>query len=271
MIKFTLPNFYYYKNINNVVNYFSHNLEYLNFNFNIIGEEGSLPFFTWNGGPNINYDFVDYYFITELEKIYSLPLIFDCSNINIKDIDLFSVKDNLMLNANMTGANSILVSNYLIMKYLKNKYPYYKFIASEDFLFPEEINRKDVINEFDLFRINNEENIKDYPLNKIEFILPTTSCSICSQFKKCKELEQQSISLFKNKSVFRSCNKHGPYCQESLYLFNKIRNQYHISNFCLETRGMPIVNLEYIINYYLFLFFKPEYHYEIRKKMEANL
>ena len=267
MIKFTLPNFYHYKNLNNVIYHYTHVPNSTLFKFGVQGEEGSLPFFSSNGGVNINYGFCDYYFITELEKMVNLPLYFDYTNKNIQDIDLLNVKDNLLLSANMTATNGIIVSDYGVMKYLKTKYPFYHFIASEDFIFPDNIDRNQVLEEITRFRIAKEEDIAKYPLNKIEFILPTTRCFLCSKYNQCKNNEQSNISDFRNQSVFRTCTSHGPYFIECIELFNHLKDTYNISNFCFETRGLPIHDFNYLIDFYTMFFIAPEFKSEVEQAL----
>lgn len=267
MIKFTLPNFYHYKNVNNVIYHYTHIPNSTLFKFAIQGEEGSLPFFTWNGHTNINFGFTDYYYITELEKMIKLPLYFDCSNQNIQDIDLLDVRENLLLSSNMTATNGIIVSDYNVMKYLKNKYPFYHFIASEYFLFPEGIDREQVINEFERFRVTKIEDIEKFPIGKVEFVLPTSKCYECKEQSFCKKREQLAISTFRNTSVFRSCQKHGPYVKECIDLFNLIRKKYHVTHFCFDTDGLPLDNFGYLIDLYLNFFITPEFQNEVGNEL----
>ena len=96
-MQFILPNFYNYGKLNKVL--FSMEKEYQKIscnNFTILGEEGSLPFSPWNGNVHCNYGFSDYYEINSLSMRIK-PLIFDCSNLNIKDVDLLNTRENLIL------------------------------------------------------------------------------------------------------------------------------------------------------------------------------
>ena len=135
MLNFILPNSYFYFQINQqLFELYSTKRECFLDEIKFIGEEANFAFNIWNGGTLINNTFLNRNSITNLYKDDAPPRLFiDCSNYNIKDTDIFNIKENLFLEANQTGTNVLIISDINLFYLLKAKYPYYKFATSPFF------------------------------------------------------------------------------------------------------------------------------------------
>lgn len=259
MIYFTLPNFYYYKQINErLVSLFLKNSKFFIWDQNeikFIAQEGNLPFHYWNGSINNNIGFANYYSMNNLTSDFGfLPIIFDISNPLLVDKDFNDNAENILLSLNNNGSNSCLISNPKVRNIILQKYPYFKFIGSKFYLMHQDANITD------LERIRFDFNAPDFPnfipKNKIELNL-YDSCINCDLIQNCYLKEWENIYNYKFHSEFRECEKvNGLYCNiEQIIAFKKLGIKY----FYFDTKHLPLDNGVSLIPMYLDTFIKPEY------------
>lgn len=259
MIYFTLPNFFYYREINGYLKQLLLKYpSYFKYDMKIIGEEGSFPFHYLNGnGLNTTYPyfykkFCDYYAISgENEKHNFDSIILDYSNVNLNEKDLNDTVTNITLPLMQNGANKVLVSKKIFKDYIKINFPSYEIIGSE-FYDGEDIEDLKRIRYF-YFNIN-----EDILKNKVEIIL-TIPCN-CSNYFKCKILNQKKQYNYQKNSIFDDCNKNDlkkyVYNEEILNFLIKSGYKY----FCFDLNNFSLNNCEEILFFYINTFIKKEYH-----------
>ena len=257
MIYFTLPNFYYYREINNYLKRLAkHHPEYFLYNMKIYGEEGSFAFHYFNGnGLNTTYPYFrkeicDYYTIQkEHELHYFETLILDCSNIYLNEKDLNDTVENLTLQLMQNGDNKVLVSNNTVKNYIKNNFPQYEILASEFY----DGNLDDILRKR-YFYFNIDYSL---PKNKVEVIL-TTPCQ-CEKYLECKKINHKKQYNYQQNSVFNDCNLHKikKYHFDRDLIKNLIEQGYRYFSFDLN--NFNINDCEDILYFYLEFFIKEEY------------
>lgn len=224
MINFTLPGFFYNFKINK---YFETlNNEHKNFfknqNINFSSFTGNFPYTYWNGGYNncqgksLTYkDLIAF----QLNNNYIAPIRFNCSNILINEYDFEDTLMNVILEMYENGSNFIEVSNPTFFEFLKNKYPNYKYILSNnlDLIIPFDSNIIDICLKDNLFyliqipysKAKDIEFLKKLSNKKNIEIPVTTSCNIdCYNFMKCLEKEHYNQYNFSENNIFKNCSYH---------------------------------------------------------------
>ena len=255
MLNFILPNSYFYSQINqSLLDLYAIKRECFLDEIKFIGEEANFAFNIWNGGTLINDFFLNRADIFSLYKNSTPQTLFiDCSNYNIKNTDIFNIKENLFLDANQTGTNTIIISDINLFYLLKTKYPYYKFATSPFFKgAPEDYKNFDYYFQY--------YNKLDNSLSKHKsiIILPLNNkCYTCSNYLDCVKKEQDNIYYFKTQSQFRNCVNNNPFILNIPNHKELINTGYH--NFSFEDRSVPLFSPIYYLNAYITIFIKDEY------------
>lgn len=255
MLNFILPNAYCYLQINHqLLETHSIKRECFLDGIKFIGEEANFSFNIFNGGTLINDTFLNKDNIFSLyNNDTPLPLFIDYSNYNIKNTDIFNIKENLFLEAYQTGTNVLIVNDINVFHLLKAKYPYYKFATSPSFNGePEDYKKFDYYFQY-YDKINNT-----FSKNKTIIILPLNNkCYTCPNYLDCIKKEQDNIYYFKTQSQFRNCVNNQPFILNIPDYQELVKNGYH--NFCFEDRSVPLFSPIYYINTYITIFVKDEY------------
>lgn len=266
MIKIILPNFYQYFKLNAFLKYF--NDQHMNYmrlnNLKFIAAEGTIPYSVW-GQSVISGKIVLYNDLINFGT-GTLPIVFDCSNINLQENDLFETKENIMLSANQNGTQYLLVSSPGVLDLLQQKYPYFNYIASE--FFPlEQYNSYET--KFDYIRKYLTDDNMKINKAKTQIILPTTECAKCPKYEQCIQLEQLAAYHYSSISVFKTCENIKINFDLTLQTFTDAISQGY-TNFCINSTALPGQNIKLIVDLYTKLFIQPEYqlffYQEIQKE-----
>lgn len=276
MLYFILPDFIQNLEINNF--FTDLNRSYPRFfkdeNIFFTFSSGSFPYNCWNGGLNNNYGEGLYYndFLTINNESF-LPLCLNFSNLLLEDFDFNDVMSNTLLKLCDNGSNFIEISNLKLLKYIKEKYPEYKFIFSKNAHFlhnftPEIINKiieQDIFHYISLPTIfNNDLEFLKSIKNKSKIILTLNyPCNInCKNYNKCIIAENKSQLNYSNQSI-RSCNKKTDYSKIQIPSIDEIKrkyltlgiNHFEISNFYDDSYDY----IQFLIKYFI----KEEYQLQI--------
>ena len=220
MIYFTLQNFYENQKLNNIL--FIIHQQFINSfkaPIKFIYTAGSFPYTYWNGGINNNFgignntdDIVIMYYQTNL-----LPLLINCSNINLNKEDFNDTIMNVILDLLNNSSNAIELSNLELYEYLYNKYPNFHYILSNNFnlinpLTPELINKLNEISDFYFIQIPLNK-VKDFDYlkaikNKKNIELPIGDiCGNCSNLDQCNIQEQIAQYNYSDSFTKMNCSK----------------------------------------------------------------
>ena len=234
---------YFYENYK--FNYYFTNLitdhpEKIKINCKIDFFYGAFPWSLWNGGVNSNqnnqvlyYDIIQSFNKIILDK----PIVLDCSNIFLEEIDKFNIYQNIILKELNESSVYLEISDLTLLNYIKEKYKYYKFIISDNINNIIPLENEKILNNF----LNNDDILKvilpnDFQfLNQIEnknkIILPIGQCYNCNNFKECSIIEQKAQVNFSELSKFNSCSifKFSNYLEEIQYYNNYGINHFKIS------------------------------------------
>lgn len=231
MINFTLPEFYFNKDIIGFFTQLSKEKNnYFKYKVNFSSAYGNFPYAYWNGGYNNNLkNGVSYSEITNFFNNFKiLPIRLNCSNICLEKNDLYDRYNNEILSIFENGINMIEFSNFEIYEILKEKYPFYNFILSKncDFLCSLDINILNKINKSkDLYLISLPERFtldknfltKIKKRSNIELTI-NPICNIrCGQYLNCQKNENfsqfnyQDINFYKNCQEKKSYENYFPY------------------------------------------------------------
>lgn len=255
MLNFILPNAYFYLQINKqLFEVYSTKRECFIDEIKFIGEDANFAFNIWNGGTLINDAFLNKKDIFSLyDDTTPLPLFIDCSNYNIKNTDIFNIKENLFLEAYQTGTNIITISDINLFNLLKTKYPYYKFATSPFFNGKQEDYKN-----FDYYFQYYNKLDDSLPKHKTIIILPLNNkCYTCPNYLDCIKKEQDNIYYFKTQSQFRNCVNNQPFILNIPDYKKLIKKGYN--NFSFEDRSVPLFSPLYYLNTYITIFVKDEY------------
>lgn len=234
---------YFYENYK--FNYYFTNLitehpEKIKINCKIDFFYGAFPWSLWNGGVNSNqnnqvlyYDIIQSFNKIILDK----PIVLDCSNIFLQEIDKFNIYQNIILKE-LNGSSVYLeISDLTLLNYIKEKYKYYKFIISDNINNIIPLENEKILNNF----LNNDDILKVILPNNFQFlnqiehknkiILPIGQCYNCNNFKECSIIEQKAQVNFSELSKFNSCSiyKFPNYLEEIQYYNNYGINHFKIS------------------------------------------
>lgn len=284
MIYFTLPNALSFMKINDFFrqykNYKKDYLKYPNTYFTY--QKISFPFCYWNG--ELNNHNGQLHLHEDLQKIgtlSSIPYRINFSNINLSQEDFDNVMSNIILQSFQDGSTLIELSNFYLLKYIKENYPVYNCVLSENFyiknscnidLFNEIIEKSDfalielptiLSNSFDFIKqINNKKNIEI----SVNSICPFN----CSNYNNCKIIENEYIYQYSENSMFNKCKKNNTTFLDSTFItIEDIKEKYiplGIRNFRINDIGSKNEKeyFDFILNY----FFNENKHEIIKKDWE---
>lgn len=179
---------------------------------------GNFYWSYWGGEVNNNYGIsTEYDSIEEFDKINKIPITLDLSNINLQEFDLYDRKLNMILNRFHTGANFIAANYFPIINYIKENYPNYRIIFSENAA---------LINDHDIDILNtmleNDEiyevilGLNTIPRNflskinrkdKIRLKICDKCVLDCSSYLQCRYEENNYQYNFSENSIFNNCKK----------------------------------------------------------------
>ena len=275
MINIFLPNFNEYLELNNFfINLQRENkdkqkmFKFKNLNFSYI--HGSFNYCYWNGLLNSNHGLTVMYddFLYYSNKA-EVPLSLNFSNICLENCDFYDSMGNTILKLLENGSNIIELSNLDFMKYINEKYPFYKFILSSNYFL---INKN-----IDYKELNENENIKfiiipDDKRNDLDFLNQFNKnkiilginpiCDInCQNLSNCIFVNNLSQYNYSNMCPQFNCNKINIYNNNS-YILNieqYVKKGYH--NFLIYED----INIEFekYFNLLFDLFIKDEYKQEV--------
>lgn len=278
-IKFHIPGFYEFFDINAVLHDFMTNRfkEYFVDNIEIGSMYGSFPDAIWNGGRPI-FGECDEQTITQYVEHYEklgIPLRFTFTNSCLNKSHLDNKLCNMIMEIASNGKNGVIVNNEILEDYLRNKYPNYQYILSTT----AGIRDIDKINElsdiYDCVVINyNDNHNKEFLTSlknkdKIEILVNESCMANCPKRKDHYEfIARKQLGLEPSYMKFE-CASPGPTnfyavmtdkCKRNHIitpgeLYDEYANM-GFSNFKLQGRGLPVM---YAIESYLTYMVKPEF------------
>ena len=184
----------------------------------IVGVEGSVPFFIYNGNYN-NIDsseiflYPDFKEIEQFYKPYVDMFIFDCGNVLLEPKD----KNNCLGNVIFTEyANNkhyyFTISNLDIAQYLIEQYPNIQLILHQNFtMFHDDKEILEAIKmlgkNLSYIIITNKNKCDTINFPKIYLLKYFNTCEKCSRYKYCIEQECLSALNYSSYSIFKDCKK----------------------------------------------------------------
>ena len=261
MLKFILPNFFELSSLNDrLIHIYSSHKEFFNDEYFFMGQEGSLPFHSWNGGKMNTLSYHNVKVKEQIEEIFHKLdwnlILYNCANPFLLKSDIYDVQENTVLKTIQNGSNLLITSTTEFTEYLMQIYPQFRFVASEDYALYEDNVKKELFKYFKCSYKNlSEDFYKDIPKSKIIINISST-CLSCENYLKCRAEEQQRQLCFMETSKFLSCNE----CKFSILSYEDIEmyNKQGYNMFCMDTHGLDLNSFR-IIPIYLNLFIKDEY------------
>lgn len=276
MINFYIPDFIRFYDLNyQLVILLKKHPEYFYNNIQIKGIYGCLPSCIWNGGRSINY-YSDTPELTKIVKTFNsldVSIRYTFTNSKLQQEHLFDIRGNMMMTIANNGMNDIIIYSEILEKYLRKKYPNFKYISSITKCLT---NNQDIINEFkkeydfvviDQIKNRDFELLKSLDNNKIELLIN----SYCFPYCNMKKLHYENVSnyqLIQRPDYFKQIEqcKRAKTFKDILEFFTTIKReelfdiyykQLGIYNFKIE--GRTNSSFELLENYLYFLV-KPEYN-----------
>lgn len=277
MIYLSLP--YAYRNIkfnNNFQYILKRHPEYLKEEIICLFNHGSFPYTIWNGDVNNNNgELLLHDDLIKNINIFGNSFCLNCSNILLEENDFYNRYMNQILNFFDYSSNYIELSNLNLFKFLKEKYPNYRYVFSEKANELKKFN-SDIINA--IIETNNfnyiilPSNMEEEELKKIKnknktFILIGNKCKKCANYRECLIKENESQLDFSKYSIYNNCNKVKEYItakeleKEISYYkslgFNHFKIDSPPNDFNVNTFNLLIIET----------FIKPEYQFEAIKEL----
>lgn len=276
MIKFHLPDFAHLATLNKYTIFMlDTNREIFNENIEIGSVYGTFPSAIWNGGrvmANGVYLMQEIEAAVDYYKHYNIPLRFTWTNSALEEKHLYDTYCNLITSLADNGRNEILTNSEILEKYLRDKYPNYKYISSTTKVI-KDIDKVNLELDKDYFLV-----VLDYSINNkwdlLKQIKKPEKCEIlvnavCPQ--TCPVRAQHYLQISKDQLNFSKENSFDcPYAPLQMDLkeiyhktdfvsYESIINDYvpmGFKNFKIEGRTVA----DYIvIDYYAHYLIKPEY------------
>lgn len=285
MLKFTLPNFFEYFQINQFfIELNKIHPELFKEKINFIQVSGAFSYCSWTGGYNSNQGKGAYY--PDFEKCYiasCLPLRLDFSNTLLENFDFYDAMGNIICKTNENGSNLISISNFDFMDFLHQKYPRFSFVLSRqaDLILnftTEILNSTEMQNQFKLIELPKRltKNIEFLTQlknrNKFEIIVNSTCPFSCPKLKDCALNEEQLQLSYSQQSNFRNCFKTQNYLNKNIISLEEIKINYEPLGFSHFTFDNFLLNEHpyEIFKFYLNYFIKPEKILEVQYLYENN-
>lgn len=283
MIYFTLPNFYYYNNVNNTLFVLStrENSKLKNPNIMINSQSGSIPFQCWSGDINNNIGTGMFYQeLVELRDTRQIDLRFNFANILLEDYDYYDNLGHAILKIFDDVGASIEISSIPFMEFLQEKYPYYNFVFSKqaDIINPFTEKTIEILTEQECFQLiglpdrmlSDIELLKKLPNKRqLELTVDPLCPFSCGNYANCMILEQQNQLRYSGRSVFESCPKYFfKYDNPQIISLEQIQDIYAPLGFCHFTFSTTYREINELsqLQFYIQYFFKEEYWNEISEK-----
>lgn len=279
MIFFTLPNLHFNFHINQFIAFLAKEKPYLfkiPVTFSYV--TGNFPYSCWNGRYNNNIGpFMDYDEINKFLKANALPLRLNCANVCLTERDYEDAISHTALNLCQNGSNAIEISDLTFYQYLKDKYPDYKFVFSnqadlKNEMTAEIINTLLEQNLFQLIQIpehqsTNLDFLKSIENKKnIELQVNTSGCPItCKNYLQCKLNQHITQYDYSEQDFYSACKDNKLYQNiKPLITIEDIQNIYlplGITHYSLAE--MPLKNANDFLDFFLNYFIKEEYRQEV--------
>lgn len=272
MFKFTLPNIYENKKLNNfLIQLNKTHPEYFKCNVNFIQESGAMPYCSWSGyNSNIGAGITAFEF-TQISRYNHIPIRLNFANILLENFDFEDCMGQAILKAMHNGSNLIEISNLELMDYILEKYPNYKFIFSKqadlvtDFT-PEILNQFVEVDKFELIGIP-DKYTKDFDFlnglqKKSKFeITVNYPCPInCRTYKTCAIQEHKTQLAYSGIPVLWNCKKcYAHSSEKSILSLEELKEKYvplGFSNFTFS--HYTPTNANELLDFYLSYFIKTD-------------
>lgn len=209
MYEFTLPGLGFNDKLNYIfLDNYNNNLQVSKYDRIFFNVYGNFPQCSWAGnGNNLNnillYGDID----TTIRNYvhFETKIFLDCSNIvfSEKNFGWDSVGNPTLKLLESLGNTRIEISNKEAYDYFKNLNPYFRFIASDKWIFDTNNNH-----DFDRYIIfpRDLNKVESIDKSKIEIQI-NNSCNNCSleTWAQCILQETDNISSFKNQSIYKNC------------------------------------------------------------------
>lgn len=285
MIYFSLPMFATNLTFNNAIsNFLKFHPQACNFsNGDIATNYGNFPYSYWDGNVNNNHggDIALYGDIMLIRGVCKKPIRLTCSNIYLEEKDLYDVHQNVVFDLLKDCGNFIEISDLQLYSYIKEKYPGYNFIFSEnaDLIHPFTEEILNTILEQNIFsfitlpkRLSENDdflfNLKHK--NKYEIIICDKCCCNNIEFKQeCSAKEQQYQINFSNKTMYQNCDKINKYkdAQKDIAKINELHKM-GFNYFKIDC--CPIKDIITFNNFLVDLLIKPEYQKKFYQEVKIN-
>lgn len=255
MINFVLPNFYFFRNLNNRLLKLQKDCPHYFYNISFSAQEGNFPYSYWSD-VFTNKETSTYKIYLNFLQSNNMPIHFNCANPLLQINDLDDASQNAYLKIGENGSNSILISSYLILNELKTKYPQYHFIGSEYYIATDPELK--YLNELQRIKVyyKNVDILNKIPKNKTEIVL-NDPCEDCNNKINClltnweNIYEYSSINPTINCTLVKEIN-----CEwQDIEKLSKQGYQF----FSLNVSHISLYDIKYMIYLYVKLFIKPEY------------
>lgn len=293
MVNFYIPDFWGYRDLNNILHSFMvlHPECFYN-NIQIGAIYGTFPGAIWNGGRFsagiVTLD--DIKRTLDLFNGQGIPLRFTFTNSLLEEKHIYDTYCNLIMSTAHNGFNEVLVNSPILEKYLRETYPNYKYILSTTVGIRGIDNINHACENYDMVVLDYNDNKNDIILNnitnknKIEILLNETCNPNCPRRKQHYDfisMKQLNFLPWGKKEDF-DCSSDGEVdihlmeARENLTFINdkELWNKYipnGFSNFKIQGRGLPMI---FAIDSYMLYMVKPEYRdtvrYELFKSLEAS-
>lgn len=292
MIKFHIPDFYKYINLNSLLIHFMRNEYKICFydNIDIGSVYGCFPGMCWNGGRTSlgECPIETAQQIIEFLNSQGIPIRFTFTN-SLVDKKLFDNEYcNIITSIAHNGLNEIIVNNEQLEEYLRTTYPNYKYILSTTAAIKGADNLNEMCKKYDYVVMEYNDNKNDDVLmnlnqkDKIEILINESCISNCPYRQEhYKAIARRQLDANEKDFLCKTLNSTNFYdaftnpCKKNHFittdeLYNKYKNL-GFENFKIQGRGLPII---YTIESYLTYMVKPEYkdalRFEFLSRLEQN-
>ena len=134
VINFYIPNFWDFYRLNTfLIQYMQENPDKFYSNVRIVSIYGSFPNAVWNGGRAMVGEYADdNNIIATIKNINNLGIAvrFTFTNCLLKDFHCEDAYCNRIMEAANNGMNEVVINSPILEKYLREKYPNFKYISS---------------------------------------------------------------------------------------------------------------------------------------------
>ena len=280
-MKFYLPDFYHKYQLNiQLISLIKEHPEYFNEGVEIGAVYGTYPGAIWNGGRVFlnSTDLNNIRVTTEAFNKLDIPIRFTFSNCLIEEKHLNDTYCNLIMEVADNGMNEVIVNSQILERYLREKYPNYKYILSTTKCERNIDKINQLCDNYDLVVIDYRDNANFEFLtrltqkDKIELLINAycdPNCKIREKhYLKLSEC-QLNHSFANNLKEFANCPTYNRDFYSDLDFNSVIKKQdlystylnLGFSNFKIEGRTIDPIN---VLESYIYYLVKPEYQNKVR-------